>query len=184
MHWRQNCLKKKFYKVDEDLNVQSKKILHEWLLKAIDEKDKDLFRHCLEVLGKSWNVKRSVPNRVFEKFVNHLWKKRSDIIKGDYKWQTESYSSGIFKKHAYSYESKICFAIAPTKYKIINDDNTRKNLKTLLKYKKRITPQTFETAVNEWLSKNNIDTTSEDALYRADYALWSGEAVERQQNQH
>ncbi len=177
---------KKFYKVDEDLNVWSKKILHEWLLKAIHEKDKDLFRHCLEVLGKSWNVKRSVPKRVFAEFIEHLWNKRSDILEGNYKWDEESFSfkSVLITKHALSYESKVCFAIAPTKYKIIYDKNTRNNLKILLDYDKDITPQTFETAVNEWLSKNNIDTASEDALYRADYALWSGEAVERQQNQH
>ena len=171
-----------FRSLDEELNVQSKRVLHKWLLKAINEKDKKSFDHCLTVLGTSWSVKRSVPNDVFADFANHLWKKCSDIKAGNYKWQKDafSYTAGSKHKRAYSYESKVCFAIAPTKYKIIYDDRTRKHLKSLQGV--TITLTNFDTAVNEWLSRNNIDTTSEDALYRADYALWSGEALNRRQN--
>lgn len=75
-----------FDSLDEELNVQSKRTFHKWLLKAINEKDKVLFKHCLEVLGKSWNVKRTVPKRIFEHFVDYLWKKSSDIVDGKYNW--------------------------------------------------------------------------------------------------
>ena len=173
-----------FSSLDEELNVQNKRVFHKWFLKSINEENKEMFRIYVDTLGKAWNVKRTVPKRYFKRFVDHLWKKYPDIINGSYKWDKESFSfkSGVITKRAYSYESKVCFAIAPTKYKIIYDDNTRKNLKTLLRRKKRITLETFETAVNEWLAQNNIDTTSEDALFRADYALWSREAVDRQPN--
>ena len=172
--------------VDEELNVQSKRILHDWLTRAIEDNDRKLFAHCVSVLGTSWNVKRTVKSSVFGGFVNHLWEKVPDIKDGSYRWQNEgeafSYQSGGKTKHAYSYESKVCFAIAPTQYKIIYDTNTCKHLKAILHRQRSIVLATFADAVNEWCAANNIDTASEDALYRADYALWSGEAVVQANN--
>ena len=179
-----------FESVNEEYNIQCKRLFHKWLLKAINEKNEEMFKECVDTLGKVWNVRVHVPNKYFSDFVSHLWKNRNRMIANEnsYDWKSEAFEmckttkKGEQKFHEYSYESKVCFAIAPTKYKIIYDKNTRKSLKILLEYDNDITLQTFETAVNEWLSRNNIDTTSEDALYRADYALWSGEAVNRQQN--
>ncbi len=174
-----------FESVAEELNVQSKRIFHKWLLKAISENNKEMFEKCVEALGKEWNVRMHVPNKDFPNFVSHLWENRKRIIdiENSYDWKTEVFEmskmtqKGEQKSHQYSYESKVCFAIAPTRYKIIEDKNTRDNLKILLNDDKKVTKKTFETIVNKWLSQNNIDTTSEDALYRTDYALWSGEAV-------
>ena len=111
----------------KELNIEQKRLFHRWLKKAIRQKDKDLFESIVETVGKEWHVFRNVKSGDFPKFANNLWKHIGDIKKGSYLWCDSQYQ-------AYSYESKICFLINPSGYKLIYDDN----IKTILMAEKKL----------------------------------------------
>lgn len=123
----------------KEINLFQKKTFRTFLIDAITSENKENFDKIVGIIGVQWGVKRTVSNKQtdteldeqeteclkvtekgFERFTTHLWNKKLDILKGTY---NEWYESD-FK--AYSYESKICFLLNPSHYKIIFDEHNKR----------------------------------------------------------
>lgn len=155
---------KEWEKIEEDLNLKTKEFFHIWLNKAIDKKNRELFCTCVEILGKVWNVKRTVPSEQFDVFAEHLFKNGKQIQKHEYKFWEKAFE---VKTHAHSYESKICFAIAPEKYSLIYDGNVRTALKQA---KIKVDLENFDTEAKKY-TENKKCKTKED-YFELDFKLW------------
>lgn len=113
---------KKFRSLEEELNIEQKRMFHKWLTKAVDDENFDLFKNVVKFIGEQWSVIRTVKSEKFHDFCLNLWNEMKSIKGGTYRW----YDNSEF--NAYSYESKICFLLYPNKYKLIYDKNNCCNL--------------------------------------------------------
>lgn len=133
-----------------NLNIVQKQMFRKWLLKAIDENDKDRFSECAYIIGKEWHVLRNVEKEEQDDFFEELWNNIDKIKAGTYQWNQSKFG-------AYSYESKICFLINPIHYKIIYDTQNKRSLKKIYKAKK----------IHKAIDKKNWQTTVEE-YYKAE----------------
>ena len=49
-----------FMVLSKELNITEKRMFRAALLKALNEKKKDFFKSCVDMIGKAWHVSRSV----------------------------------------------------------------------------------------------------------------------------
>lgn len=187
----------------ETWNLTSKRIFHEAFTKVLKDDNYDEFVKWVGRVGDAWNVKRTISltkgnEDNFNRFCEHVWKNRENIQKRTYKywekgknkyWEKndpEENKAIALKKgekttHAHSYESKICFLIAPEKYKLINDSINRENMKTLLNEDKDYTYEEFDNNIDKCLEEMDSNykegTTDPEYYFKADYQLWSGNAI-------
>ena len=174
----------------ETWNLTSKRIFHEAFTKVLKDGDYNEFVKWVGRVGDAWHVNRTVPDKGEnkgnkEKFCKHLWENVPKIKGGKYKYWSNENNNGdacVLKKgkittSAYSYESKICFLIAPEKYKLIN----RENMKTLLKTDEDYTYEEFDNNIDKCLEEMDSNykegTTDPEYYFKADYQLWSGKAI-------
>lgn len=210
-------------------NLSSKRVFHEAFTEILSKKEEleqknnkeeldelyEVFKEWVGKVGKAWNVKRSVPDECREDFCLHLWKNLAAIKAGIYDFlknacemtKMNEETQKETKKHAYSYESKVCFVIAPEEYKLIYDSYNLENMKTILdsmNSKKtsyaKITKDAaaFKKYAAKCIEKYKSDIDSCLAKYReqchdelfsqnrqegfyfmADYLLWSGKVVKK-----
>ena len=159
-------------------NIETKKIFYTWINKAINEKKKEEFNKCVKEIGRAWHVSRNVAEGCEDVFCNHLWDNKDNIRKGDYNFCKKAAllkTENGKKSHAFSYESKVCFLIAPEKYKIIYDENNRASLNNELSHK--VTLNNFQDSVDEYIEKykkeyNKKNLSIED-YFEIDYKLWN-----------
>ena len=155
----------------KELNIEQKRLFHKWLKKAIEQKDYALFKSIIEIVGKEWHVFRNVKSGDFPKFANNLWEHIKDIQNATYLWHKSQYQ-------AYSYESKICFLINPSKYRLIYDDNIKATLKSKNKLKKftnqSIKKENWMEVVNDYYEKCVESNPSKpEDFFQIDCDLWA-----------
>lgn len=195
-------------------NLSSKRIFHEAFTEILSKKEEleqknnkeeldelyEAFKKWVGEVGKAWNVKRSVPDECWEDFCLHLWKNLAAIKAGTYDFLENACEMTIkdektrkeTKKHAYSYESKVCFVIAPEEYKLIYDSYNLENMKIILdKWNSKKTSYaklkenagSFKDYAKDCIEKykSDIDSClgkeSPEYYFMADYLLWSGKAA-------
>lgn len=149
-------------------NIETKIFFNEWLNKAIDKDNEDLFEWCLKKLGKEWHVSRTVPGNQFKKFSQYLFENGKRIQNHEYKFWDEaciiekkSKKKGVIKTHAYSFESKVCFVINPTEYSLIYDKNVCMALLSL---------KNFDEVAREYTK--DLDKNDKKKFFEKDYELW------------
>lgn len=158
-------------KSPKEQNIETKEFFHNCLNKAINDSNKNLFRECVKRLGIEWNVNRTVPSGKFDAFASHLFENGEKIQKHEYKfWENacliekETKKKGKIITHAYSYESKVCFAINPAGYSLIYDSNVCMALLSLSK---------FDEVAKE--TTDNLGDRKEEnrrKFFEKDYDLW------------
>lgn len=170
---------------DKAINV-TKKRLYSRTFKRIIEEHKDEtnfpedFLHLVIFIGKDWHVKRSLPHKAESSFAEHLWKNKDKIKDGSYKWTSSDFVAerkNKVKTHLYSYESKICFLIAPEKYKLIYDSH---NIESMEKEQKdghlpknlKISIENWQEVVEEYYKKNHPDAKTDDDFFEVDFETW------------
>lgn len=153
--------------LDEELNVALKYMFRKKLLDAIAKDDKDLFKNCVEQIGKDWHVSRTVKKVDRQVFYEDVWRSREDILSNKYEWNKSKYN-------AYSYESKICFLINPLYYKVIYDSQ---NSEALAQYYERIDRSKWQKSVEQYYSETlHFAPQKEsdiDRIFREDFKLWA-----------
>lgn len=154
---------------DKTENIETKAFFYEWLNKAIEKNSKEVFRECVRQIGIFWNVIRNIPKDQFDGFVEYLWKKREDIKNHNYNFSNSEFE---VKTHAYSFESKVCFAINPEGYGLIYDSYNLSALKKLKGAYKDVDLENFDEKANEYI-KNEIKPKKKKDYFEADYDLWS-----------
>lgn len=164
-------------------NIETKIFFNEWLNKAIDKDNEDLFEWCLKKIGTEWHVSRTVPEEQLDDFIKYMWNNKEKIKEGAYHyWEADEYKSlKINKENRYffavsrpcSFESKICFLINPQKYFLIYDGNNRNALKAKGYKDKDVTIENFNETAKEYMKKQNPKT--EEDYFKEDYKLWSSQ---------
>lgn len=151
-----------------NLNIVQKQMFRKWLLKAIDENNKKLFRECAYIIGKEWHVIRTVTKNDQKKFFETLWNNIDKIKAGTYQWNLSQC------RQYRSYESKICFLINPIHYKIIYDTQNKRSLKKIYK---SIDEENWQTTVEEYykakldfVPQNNEEDINK--IFTEDCKLW------------
>ena len=114
--------------LDEEFNIETKKMYHKWFNKYIEDGDKEAFKNAVIAMGNTYHVLRTLPKKYREKFFEDIWKNKEEIKEGNYAWWSRQYF--------YSYFSKVCYLISPEKYKIIYDSNNKTTLRKLYKKNK------------------------------------------------
>ncbi|QSH93205.1 hypothetical protein C5N99_11525 [Treponema medium] len=162
--------------LDEELNVALKYMFRKKLLDAIAKNDKDLFKNCVEQIGKDWHVSRTVKKVDRQVFYEDIWRSREDILSNKYEWNKSKYN-------AYSYESKICFLINPLYYKVIYDGLNKAALTEFyksIKDTRKVDKETWQETVEHYystLSFSPKDETDIDGIFREDFKLWAKDTV-------
>ena len=163
--------------LEEEANVAVKHVFRAELLNAIAKNDKEVFKKCVEQIGKDWHVSRTVETEEKEEFREDLWKNKEAILSNKYEWNKSQYS-------AYSYESKICFLLNPVYYKLIYDGLNKKALTEFYKsindtrkVDKETWQETVEHYYSEILSFFPKDETDIDRIFREDFKLWAKDTV-------
>ena len=113
--------------LDEEFNIETKKMYHKWFNKYIKAGNEDAFKNAVIAMGNTYHVLRTLPKKYRKAFFEDIWKYKEEIKKGNYAW----WSKEIEGQYFYSYLSKVCYLISPEKYKIIYDKNNRIRLNEL-----------------------------------------------------
>lgn len=163
--------------LEEEANVAVKHVFRAELLNAIAKNDKEVFKKCVEQIGKDWHVSRTVENEEKEEFREDLWKNKEAILSNKYEWNKSQYN-------AYSYESKICFLLNPVYYKLIYDERNKKALIEFYKSindTRKVDKETWQETVEHYYSKalsfSPKDETDIDGIFRKDFELWAKDTV-------
>lgn len=162
--------------VNKEINVAKKRIYSKSLNEIIKDfnKEKDCpadFINLVEFIGKDWNVMRTMPCTKRCDFAKHLWENTEKIKNGKYEWWNSEFN-------AYSYESKICFLIAPEKYKLIYDSNNCKSMKKAqkdgnLNIELQINKENWQKIANEYyLIKGKENSENPDDFFKIDFETW------------
>lgn len=110
-------------------NLRLKKQFREWLIEFGDGGKKEDFIEVVRTVGHAWGVARVVKTENFNAFASNLYNNYEKIKQGEYDFKG-------------TWESKICFLIAPEKYRLICDSQIRKCIATInSKNDKKITFQ-------------------------------------------
>ena len=146
--------KTQYKSLDEEFNIETKKMYHKWFNKYIEGENEEAFKNAVIAMGKTYNVLRTLPKQeenelnenIREKFFEDLWKNKEEIKEGNYAW----WSKEIEGQYFYSYLSKVCYLISPEKYKIIYDSNNKTTLRKLYKKNKlNWNPENWQEKINE-----------------------------------
>lgn len=157
--------------VNKEINVAKKRIYSKSLNEIIKDfnKEKDCpadFINLVEFIGKDWNVIRTMPCTKRCDFAKHLWENTEKIKNGKYEWWNSEFN-------AYSYESKICFLIAPCKYKLIYDSHNCEIVRKELNLKdKEINKENWQEMVEEYYKKNHPAAKTDDDFFKIDFETW------------
>lgn len=165
---------KSWNEFQEEQNVKTKMFFFNIFNKFKGSNEKNElkeFKKLVNFLGKSWNVSRTVPVEEFDDFAKHLYDELKNIKKGEYNFFKNAWTFKN-KKHAHSYESKICFCINPKKYYLIYDSNNCNGLKEILQLKKKVGLKNFNKFAEEFINKEKPKT--EEEYFKWDYKLWAG----------
>lgn len=166
----------KWYEFQKEQNVGAKMFFYECFneFKGSNEKEElKEFSKLVKKLGNAWNVSRTVPKVGYDNFARHLYSKLEDIKSGTYKfWDNKMACLLINKKHAYSYESKVCFCINPKKYYLIYDSNNCTKLKEKLELKKNVILKNFFNKAEEYILELEKKPKTEKDYFEVDFDLW------------
>lgn len=154
---------------DKAENIETKEFFHKWLTDAIKDGNKDVFKECVRQIGVFWNVIRNIPKDQFDGFAEYLWSKRKDICEHKYFFRNSEFE---VKTNAYSFESKVCFAINPEGYGLIYDSYNLSALKKLKGDYKDVDLENFDEKANKYIGEKIKPKKTED-YFEADYDLWS-----------
>ncbi len=149
----------------KEFNLWAKRTFRKWLLDAIENNDFESFKECVRNIGTEWHVARTVETGLKDDFIQHLWDVRTQIQNGTYTGWTES------NYDAYSYESKICFLINPTHYKLIYDTNNRTSLNKIVG--KNLSTTDWQEAVDSYYEEYHKGVTNEEEIFAIDFSLWN-----------
>ena len=166
-----------YISLDEEFNIETKKMYHKWFNKYIEGGVKEAFKNAVIAMGNTYGVLRTLPKINREAFFNDIWANREEIKSGNYDWTQE-----IEGRHFWSYLSKVCYLIKPEKYKIIYDTNNEKRLKEL--YPERSwnpnnwqdnikDKKIFDDLVNKYqVELENYEDDSPEYYFCLDFLLW------------
>lgn len=170
---------------DKANNITKKRFFSSELKRVIEEHKNETnfpeqFLDLVKFIGEDWHVKRSLPRKYENSFTKHLWENKDKIKNGSYNWVSSDFVAerkNKVKAHLYSYESKICFLIAPEEYKLIYDTHNVESMKEAqqnghLPKDLEISKENWQEVAKEYCDNNHPDAKTPDDFFKIDFETW------------
>ena len=68
-----------YISLDEEFNIETKKMYHKWFNKYIEDGDKEAFKNAVIAMGNTYHVLRTLPKKYRKAFFKDIWKYKDEI---------------------------------------------------------------------------------------------------------